>query len=92
MQVRGRAETWAALEDGNVTVSKCVACQQELYCVMDAMLVACPYCTIVSPVAEQTMGSHDEEIARSGVGVGLKMDAVAQWYSDRFSRGEQGRC
>ena len=81
MPLRGKEETWQAVKQGNITVSKCVACQQELCCIMDAELLACPYCTMLSPVEQTSTFGPEDNIARFGVGVGLKMDAVARWTS-----------
>lgn len=76
--LRGSEETWKAIEDGRITVTRCVFCQIEINCLEDAQLVVCPDCTMISPV-DQTNDGTDAYITRHGVGVGVKPEDVIRW-------------
>jgi hypothetical protein len=76
--LRGSSETWQAIEEGRVTVTTCMFCNIELQCLDDAQLVACPDCTMLSPV-DQAIGHLDNSEGRYGVGVGVKPADVVRW-------------
>lgn len=82
LPLRGSDETWKAIEDGRVTITTCIACQIELHCLEDAQLVACPNCTMLSPV-DQT--NQEDSTARFGVGVGVKLEDVIRWIDKKDS-------
>lgn len=78
LPLRGSEETWRAIEEGQATVTSCISCQQELHCVLDAQLVVCPDCTMLSPV-DQTNHFSGTTPDRYGVGLGVKPGDVLRW-------------
>ena len=77
LPLRGSDETWRAIEDGRATITMCMCCQIELNCLENAQLVACPDCTMLSPVDQSNQ--YDDGVARHGVGVGVKPADVIRW-------------
>ncbi len=78
LPLRGSDETWKAIEEGQVTVTSCISCQQDLNCVLDAQLVVCPDCSMLSPV-DQTTQDADSSADRYGVGLGVKPADIIRW-------------
>ena len=78
LPLRGSEETWKAIAEGQATVTTCISCQQELHCVLDAQLVVCPDCTMLSPV-DQTHDYSGTSADRYGVGLGVKPVDVLRW-------------
>ena len=83
LPLRGSEETWKAIEEGQITVTNCVSCQQELHCVLDAQLVVCPDCTILSPV-DQSYHYAGTSADRYGVGLGIKPEDVVRWIQQHM--------
>jgi hypothetical protein len=86
LPLRGRDETWSAIEEGNVTVTMCVCCNMDLNCIFDAQLVICPDCFMLSPVDQtELQGAADDSTTttppmhRHGVGVGIKGEEILRW-------------
>jgi hypothetical protein len=82
LPLRGSAETWRAIEEGSVTVTMCCGCKIDLNCVLDAQLVICPDCFILSPVDQTEQGAAESSTSmmhRRGVGVGIKAEEIRQW-------------
>lgn len=75
--LRGSRETWNAIEEGRVTVTTCMSCNIELQCLADAQLVACPDCTMLSPVDQAS--DNSDNTGRYGVGVGVKPSDILRW-------------
>jgi hypothetical protein len=90
--LRGSKETWKAMLDGRLTVTRCCTCQEELTCVDDAVLVICTVCWVFSPVDQSVAGvvalEHEEEdwIARGasrGVGLGVRAAEMQEWITSQ---------
>jgi hypothetical protein len=82
--LRGSKDTWKAMLDGQLTVTQCCSCQEELTCVDDAVLVICMVCWVFSPVDQSVALEQEEEdwIARGasrGVGLGVRADEMQEW-------------
>lgn len=85
LPLRGTEETWKAIEEGQVTVTTCMTCQQDLHCVLDAQMVVCPDCTMLSPV-DQTSQDAESLADRYGVGLGVKPEDVLRWFERHRNR------
>ena len=84
--LRGADETWKAIEEGRVTVTTCMSCNIELQCLDNAQLVACPDCTMLSPVdqaSDNSSSSVDYNNDRYGVGVGVKPSDIVRWIQQQ---------
>jgi hypothetical protein len=81
LPLRGSAETWRAIEEGSVTVAMCSCCKIDLNCVVDAQIVICPDCFVLSPVDQTEQGAADSSTSmhRRGVGVGIKAEEIRRW-------------
>jgi hypothetical protein len=82
LPLRGSKETWAALLEGRLTVTKCSCCQEELSCIDDAHLVVCCDCWVISPV-DQSIGGmsldYSEAECSYSVGLGVKASEIGEW-------------
>jgi hypothetical protein len=84
--LRGKSETWSAIEEGAVTVTMCVICNMDLNCIFDAQMVICPDCLCVSPVDQTEQDSTSAaSMHRHGVGVGIKGEEILRWVMGNSS-------
>jgi hypothetical protein len=86
LPLRGNAETWSAIEEGSVTITMCISCNIDLNCIIDAQLVICPGCLLLSPVDQTIQGTADATMTmhRHGVGVGIKAEDVQRWVMNKY--------
>jgi hypothetical protein len=80
----GSKETWVALLEGRLAVTKCSCCKGNLSCIEDAQLVICSDCWVISPVDQSIAGISLENNAAEGsysVGIGIKASEIGEWIS-----------
>ena len=78
MPFRGSEETWEAIALNRIAKTECLGCSIQLYCVEDAELVVCPDCQTMSP-AYQLGAEGEDNVRRSGLGLGSKEEQLVQW-------------
>ena len=85
-------ETWAAVEEGRVTVTTCNHCKVELTCSDDAHLVMCVDCWVFSPVDQTTTAFIEGDLTASQtldykniekgcVSVGIQTEEIFEWIA-----------
>jgi hypothetical protein len=78
----GSRETWKAIRDGRITITKCCSCQEDLTCIDDADLVVCCDCWVVSPVDQSIAGGTPNGTSSTRrVGMGVKTDDMQEWIT-----------
>jgi hypothetical protein len=90
MPLRRSFETWQAIMDGRVIVTKCYSCTSELGCIDDAELVICADCWVFNPI-DQNIASVSRERDQTsrvvrGVGIGVKLEDIVEWMSNPEAR------
>jgi hypothetical protein len=80
-------ETWKAIIEGRITVTKCCSCTSDLTCVDEARLVICADCWVFSPVDQAsiatTIHQQQHQHQRGCVGVGVKTEGILDWLSQQ---------
>jgi hypothetical protein len=78
LRLRGATETWQAIQCDFYMPCECSCCNNTIFCIQDADFVLCPDCRVVSPAR------YDDVLHRTsgGVGLGFKMENLAQWQTD----------
>jgi hypothetical protein len=75
-------ETWEAIMEGRITVTKCCSCTTDLTCIDEAHLVVCADCWVFSPVDQAIATTiHQQQHQRSSVGIGVKTEDIFNWLS-----------
>jgi hypothetical protein len=87
LPLRGSVDTWDAIMEGRITVTKCTCCGYELACIDDVNLLVCGDCWVFSPV-DQNMTSvpsmeAEDPKSRLSVGMGVRMEEIFEWLSDQ---------
>ena len=80
-RLRGADETWAALENDYYLPASCVCCGADICCIMDADVVLCPLCKVVSPMDGCAGPGFD-----GGVGLGFTFDDLQTWQEEIIYR------
>ena len=75
-------ETWTAIMDGRVTVTKCQNCGNELTCIDESNLVICSDCWVFSPV-EQDGANDPSPIIHSRASIGVKIENIFEWLASQ---------
>jgi hypothetical protein len=75
-KLRGAAETWQAIQHDSYLACVCFDCQAPLFCILDAWLVICPHCRVLSPIYH-TNGdvAMNQE---GGVGLGFTIETLME--------------
>lgn len=71
--LRGADETLQALDDGQVTQTKCVFCGIALVVHEGASMVICPHCEMIAPLAAP---QGDSEHSEASLGLGLRLESL----------------
>jgi hypothetical protein len=75
--LRSAAETWKAIETGNIVGAVCLSCNFDLHCVDDAKYVLCPSCRVVGPVETSLLGFYGQ-----GIGLGITAIQLSRWRAE----------
>jgi hypothetical protein len=81
--LRTAVETWHALLEGRITVTRCSNCYNELTCLDDADLVICVDCWVCSPVDQSTPNIQVEGNTRCSACIGMKTEEVFEWLASQ---------
>jgi uncharacterized protein (DUF2249 family) len=81
--LRTSAETWNALLEGRITVTRCSNCSNELTCLEDADLVICVDCWVCSPVDQSIPNLQLEGNTRCSACIGMKTEDVFEWLASQ---------
>jgi hypothetical protein len=80
-RLRGSQETWECVERDFYLPVTCFSCNLDLCVIMDANLVICPRCRVVSPIDDCSSEGLD-----GGVGLGFTYDDLRQWQYEIIRR------
>jgi hypothetical protein len=75
-RLRGAAETWQAIQQDFYLACVCFDCQATLFCILDAWLVLCPHCRVISPIYQ-----NNGDVATNqdgGVGLGFTFETLVE--------------
>ena len=87
MPLIGAEETYAAVKDGRMVQTTCMACCQALVVTDRADCVLCPTCQAVSPITDTSIGGRGFEQKRlhsfGGVGLGVPAQKYNQLQKEK---------
>lgn len=90
MPLRRSFETWQAIMDGRVIVTKCYSCTSELGCIDDVELVICADCCVFNLIDQNiaSVSLKRDQTSRvvRGVGIGVKLEDIVEWMSNPEAR------
>jgi hypothetical protein len=75
-RLRGAAETCQAIQRDFYLACVCFDCQAPLFCILDAWLVLCPHCRVISPIYHSNgdVAMNQE----GGVGLGFTIETLME--------------
>jgi hypothetical protein len=79
--LRSSDESWQAIMEGNVVVTQCCCCSQELTCIEDAEYIVCSDCMVFNRLhkkSEFVLADGQRRHAR-GVCIGVSSNDIVEW-------------